>query len=144
MIFILAFVLCCSASVSINSNKQVIVSKDEQVTKIMVCSSLQHQRKTIDTSVGCSTPGFIQYTIDNNYAIHPHPERIKSDHYYAEVHTTNRMYVIKVPVEQPRDNSKIFVATILSTVSLVIIAVYIYKKRTTVKEYVTSDVFELE
>ena len=148
MKYILLFILCCSASVTINSDKQIIVSKNEQVTRVMVCSSLKHTRKTIDTSVGCSTPGFIQYAIKDNLAIHPHPERVADDHYYVEIHVRSNgvdsMYVLRVAIEQKKDNSLVFVAIMLSVALITVGGVVLYKRKTRVVEFVTSDVFELE
>ena len=149
MIILLAFIICCSASVSINSDKQVIVSKNEHITKIMVCSSLKHTRKTIDTSIGCSTPGFIQYAIVGNIAEHPHPERVLDDYYYAEIRVESNgeetMHVLRVPLEKNSDDhSMVFVGVLLGIIALSVVIVYFIKKRGNVKEYVTSDVFELK
>jgi len=152
------FVLCCNCTldVSINSDHRVIINQPDAnivstLDRLVVCSSSMHARKTIDTSVGCTTDGFVQFSIKNQFAIHPHPERVIDDHYYAQIivksfnkktmETTKEMCVLNVPIEKKRDNSAMFAASTLLCLAICGVLAYIVNVRRTRTK--NDDVFKL-
>lgn len=155
-VFLFVLYCECTTDVSIDSDYRVSVKQSDEnivstLEKLVVCSSSMHARKTIDTSVGCTTRGFVQFSLKGMRAVHPHPERVIDDHYYAQVVvksydkqtklTSKELCVIRVPMKKKRDNSMIFFASAM--LCLVICGVLMYITGRKRKKTKNDDVFKL-
>lgn len=120
-------------TVTLNEYNQIKINnrlKDNnyhaEITRIMLCATSLHSNPEISVKDGCQTEGYVQFQVSDKRAMlqFPHPDRLISRHFYAQVDldikNTNTGEIVKdtcvlrVPL-QPEPN---YVALVLSIVAL--------------------------